>query len=166
MTTRIDILNETLNFDTGVYPSILSSEMSMTNPKNQLCVVLPYPSGSDVGFHVAFEIPQNYSSSPVISIRGVISGTPANVFAVAAVLLQRADSDAVDTAYEAEDTASNSTWTGYADKDEYGINITLTPSASLVAGRTLYLYIYRDDSVDTTTWNFLMTHCMFQYTEG
>jgi hypothetical protein len=166
MTVRFDILNTTTMFDDGVYPSILDEEMTLTNAKEQACIVMAYPTGTDIGVHLAFEIPQNYSSAPAIILRGVIDGSPANTLGVAAQQLSRADSEAVDTAYETEDTASNGTWTGYADEDEYEISITLTPAAAYVAGDTVYLWVYRDDNVDTTTWNFLVTRVIFSYTES
>lgn len=152
--------------DAGVYWSKLSAELSLTNAKQQFCWVLPAPTGADLGGEVSFTVPDNYSSTPVLVLRGVIDGTPANVLGVGAQLLQRDVGESVDTAYEAEDTASNSTWTGYADEEEYEIAITLTPSAAFVAGRTVLLRLYRDDSVDTQTINFLMTNLLFRYTEA
>src|SRR5262245_23106896 len=111
MTTQLSILNHTLAPDTGVYISKLTSQMSLTNVKNQLCVVLPFPTGADLGFEVLFTVPQNYGSSPVLVAKVVIDGTPANTFGIGAQLLQVADSATIDAAYEAEDTASNATWT-------------------------------------------------------
>lgn len=166
MTIRMSILNHTLAPDTGVYISKLSSQLTLTNAKQQLCIVMPFPTGSDLGFEVAFKIPENYSADPVLVITGVIDGTPANILGFGATQLSRADSEAVDTAYEAEDTASNSSWTGYADEDQYIETITLTPAAAYVAGDTVYLKFYRDDSVDTQTIDFLLTDLEFQYTEA
>lgn len=166
MTTEMDILGATLMFDDGVYVSRLDSEITFTNPKKQACIVMPYPTGADLGLEVSMIVPQNYSSSPVLRLWGVIDGTPANTFGVAAQLLERNDSDTVDAAYEAEDTTSDNDWTGYADEDKYYIDITLTPSSALTAGRELMLRVYRDDSVDTTTWNFLLEHLLFRYTES
>lgn len=166
MTVSLDILNSTLMLDDGVYVSLLTSELTLTNVKRQTCIVMPAPAGADIGFEVAFVVPENYASAPVLRLQGVIDGTPANTFGVGAQLLERAASDAVDTAYEAEDTASNATWTGYADEDEYLIDITLTPSAALTPGREVLLRVYRDDSVDTTTWNFLLLHALFRYTQA
>ena len=166
MTIQIPILNHTLSYDSGVYPSKLSSELTLTNGKTQICTVMPFPTGSDLGLEVAFTIPQNYSADPVLVIKGVLDGSPANVLAFAAQQLSRDDSEAVDTAYEAEDTASNSTWTGYADEDMYEETITLTPASAYQAGDTVFLKFYRDDSADTTTFNFLLTDLLFQYTEA
>lgn len=166
VTIRIPILNHTLAPDVGVYVSKLSSQLSLTNVKNQLCVVMPFPTGADLGFEVSFVVPENYSADPVLVIRGVIDGTPANVLAFGAQQLSRADSEAVDTAYETEDVASNSTWTGYADEDEYVEALALTPASAYAAGDEVYLKFYRDDSVDTQTIDFLLTHLEFQYTEA
>lgn len=152
--------------DTGVYLSKLSVELSLTNAKQQLCWVMPAPSGSDLGGEVAFVVPQNYASTPALILEGIIDGTPANVFGVGAQLLEVATAATVDTAYEAEDTASNSTWTGYADEERYQLSITLTPSSAFTPGRIVFLRVYRDDSVDTQTINFLMTDLLFSYTES
>lgn len=166
MTQQVSIFNHTLNPDVGVYVSKLTSQMSLTNVKNQNCLVLPFPTGADLGFEVLFTVPSNYSSTPVLVFRGIIDGTPANTFGIGAQLLQVDVSETIDAAYEAEDTASNATWTGYADEEEYELAITLTPSAALVAGRTVYIKAYRDDSVDTQTIDFLLTNLLFRYTEA
>ena len=152
--------------DAGVYGSKLSSELSLTNAKRQRCLVMPAPSGSDIGAETVFEIPANYVGTPKLVLRGIIDGTPANVFGIGAQLLERNLSDSIDTAYEAEDTASNSTWTGYADEDEYELAITLTPSAAFTALRQVYIRYYRDDSVDTQTINFLLTGLFFEYNDA
>ncbi len=165
MTVEIPILNHSVTPDDGVYFSRLDVELSMTNAKNQMCVFMPDPTGSDIGLEVNFRVPQNYSSTPVLVLRGVIDGTPASTFGVGAQLLPVDTSETIDAAYEAEDTASNATWTGYAAEEEYEISITLTPSA-LNAGETVYLYVYRDDSVDTSTWDYLLTGLFFSYTES
>lgn len=148
-----------------VYPSTLAAELSLANTKYTPVMVMEFPTGSDIGVELSFQVPENYAGSPVLVIRGVLDGTPANALAFGAQQLSRADSEAVDTAYEAEDTVSNSTWTGYADEDEYEETITLTPAAAYVAEDTVYLYLYRDDSVDTTTFNFLLTGLFFQYSD-
>jgi hypothetical protein len=166
MTVEIPILGASLMPDDGVYFSKLSAELTLTNAKEQGCYFMPYPTGSDLGLEVGFTVPQNYASAPVIVIRGILDGTPANVLAFAAQQLGRDDSEAVDTAYETEDTASNSTWTGYADEDFYEETITLTPASAYVAGDYVLLKFYRDDSADTTTFNFLLLDLLFQYTES
>jgi hypothetical protein len=166
MTIQMSIMNHSLAPDDGVYFSKLSSELTLTNAKEQMCVVMPAPSGSDIGLEAQFTVPQNYASAPVLVAKGVIDGSPANTFAVAAQQLSRADSEAVDTAYETEDTATNATWTGYADEDMYEITITLTPASAYVAGDTVFVWFYRDDSADTTSWALLLTDLLFQYTES
>lgn len=163
-TQSISILNASTMLDVGIYPSRLDAELSLTNAKTQACIVMPAPSGSDIGFSTEIQVPDNYASTPVIRLVGIIDGTPANVFGIGVQLLERNISDAADTAYEAEDTASNSTWTGYADEDYYWLDVTLTPSAALTPGRRLQLKVYRDDSVDTQTINFLLTDAVFRYT--
>jgi len=165
MTLEFSILNSNLMFDDGVYPSRLDSELALTNDKDQACVVLPFPTGADLGISGAFNIPQNYASTPVLVARMVIDGTPANVLGIGAQQLSVDDSESVDVAYEAEDVASNSTWTGYADEDIVEMTITLTPAAAYVAGDTVLFRFYRDDSVDTQTINVLLMDLLLRYTE-
>ena len=152
--------------DAGVYPSKLSSQMSLTNVKNQLCYVMVFPAGADVGGELQFTVPQGYSSTPVIILKGVIDGTPANTFGAGLQQLGRDVSETIDAAYETEDLANNATWTGYADEEMYSISITPTPASAYVAGDTVFMRVFRDDNVDDTTWDFLMTDIIFQYTEG
>jgi len=163
---EFSILNHTTRFDDGVYPSPLSSELALTNAKEQLAIVMPFPTGADLGFELAFPIPQGYVSTPTIVFRGIIDGTPASILAFGAQQLGVDDSESIDQAYEAEDLHSNSTWTGYADEDMYEGTITLTPAAVYVAGDMVFLKFYRDDSVDTSTWNFLLVDLLFRYTEA
>lgn len=147
-----------------VFPSLLSVELA-TSAKRQECMVFQSPSGSDPSVELAFRIPQNYAGSPVIVLRGVIDGTPANTLGVRAQQLSRDVSEGNATAYETEDTASNATWTGYADEDEYEETIALTPDAAYVAGDTIYLQVGRDDSADDSAVNFLVTEIFFQYSD-
>ena len=149
-----------------VHPSTLASELSLTNSKLTPVMVMEYPTGSDIGVELQFVVPQNYANSPVLVIKGVLDGTPANVLAFGVQQLSRADSESVDTAYESEDLANNSTWTGYADEDMYEETITLTPTSAYVPGDTVFMKVYRDDSVDTTTFNFLLTDLIFQYSDS
>lgn len=164
-TKRLPIGSDVM-FDTGVYVSRLDAELSLTNIKKQLCIVMPAPTGSDIGFEFSVRVPDDYASNPTFVFRGVIDGTPANTFGVGVRLLEVNTANTIDTAYEAEDVASNATWTGYADEEEYELSVTLTPSSALTPGRTLYLKVYRDDSVDTQTIAFLLNPQTsgFQYT--
>ncbi len=149
-----------------IYSDLISSQLTMTNAKDQDCMVMEYPTGSDIGFSGKIDIPQDYVGSPVLIIRGILDGTPANVLAFGVQQLSRADSEAVDTAYETEDLANNSDWTGYADEDQYEESIALTPASAYVAGDTVYYWFFRNDNVDTTTFNFLLTGLFLQYADA
>src|SRR3990167_1479870 len=152
--------------DVGVYPSKLSSELSLTNAKEQECLVMPAPTGSDIGASTRFSVPATYVGTPLLRLRGYIDGTPANVFGIGATLQQIAVAATVDAAYEAEDVASNSTWTGYADEELYEIDITLTPASAFTANAEVNLRFYRDDSVDTQTINFLLVAAFFVFNDA
>ena len=161
---EFSVLNQNLMFDAGVGVSQLKTQLSLTNSKDQMCIVLPFPAGADIGLSGAFQVPQNYASTPVLVARMVLDGTPANVLGIAAQQVSVANSETVDVAYETEDTASNSTWTGYADEEIIEMTITLTPAAAYVAGDTVLFRFYRDDSVDTQTINVLLLDLLFRYT--
>lgn len=167
-TLQMPILGATLGLDASgdIFPSTLDTQMTLTNAKLQQCIVMEFPTGSDIGFELSFTVPQNYVGSPVLVIKGVLDGTPASVLAFGAQQLSREDSESVDTAYEAQDLAENSTWTGYADEDMYEETLALTPAAAYVVGDTIFLWFFRDDSQDTTTFDFLLTDLLFQYSDA
>jgi hypothetical protein len=147
-----------------IYPSKISIESTGT-AKDQNCLMMEFPTGSDIGTSVLFTIPQNYAGSPVLVIKGILDGTPANDLAFGAQQIGLSDSDAASTAYETEDLAENGTWTGYADGDMYEEAITLTPASAYSAGDTVFLWFFRDNDQDTTTFNFLVTDLLFQYSD-
>lgn len=147
-----------------IYPSKISIESTGTS-RDQDCVVMEFPTGSDIGVSTGFVVPRNYAGSPVLLIKGVLDGTPANVLAFGAQQIMITGSMPVGTSYEAEDTANNSTWTGLSDGDFYEESIVLTPSSSYLPGQKVFLWFYRDNSVDTTTFNFLLTDLLFQYSD-
>jgi hypothetical protein len=138
----------------------------LSNAKNQLAIVMPFPTGADLGFELAFSVPANYSGSPVLVIRGILDGTPANAIAWGALELGVADSETIDAAYETEDLTENSTWTGYAIEEMYEQTLTLTPAAAYQPGDTIYLHFFRNDSSDTTTFDFVLTDLLFRYAEA
>ena len=123
------------------------------------------PTGSDIGFYGKFNIPQNYSGTPVLIIRGAI-GEAANTLGFGFQQLGRADSEAIDTVLEAEDVDSNSTWTGYAAEDVYEETIAITPAAAYVSGDEVLFFFFRDDSVDDQTGEFHLTGLFFQYSDA
>ncbi|MHC4721703.1 MAG: hypothetical protein ACYS6I_03235, partial [Planctomycetota bacterium] len=139
-THDFSILNSSIKPDNSndVYPAPLDTLMTLTNTKEDIGYFMGFPTGADVLMSGRFVVPQTYVDTPVLVIQGILDGTPANVLAFTFQQLSRADSESVDTAYEAEDTASNSTWTGYADEDQYTETITITPAAAYVAGDTVY----------------------------
>ncbi|MHA2085744.1 MAG: hypothetical protein ACXABD_18515, partial [Candidatus Thorarchaeota archaeon] len=64
-THEIPILGMTLAPDTSgdVFPSILDVEMTLTNAKLQMCMVMEFPTGSDIGLETSFVVPQNYAGT-------------------------------------------------------------------------------------------------------
>ena len=165
MTVEIPILGSSLLFDVGVYVEAIDSAITLTNPKLQTGIYMPFPTAGDLGLEVTFPVPQNYSADPVLVLRGILVGSPSGNMAWGAQQLSIGDSGAVDTAYETEDLGANSTWTGYATEDMYEETIVLTPASAYTPGDTIFLRLYRDDSADTTTFDFLLLDLSFRYTE-
>lgn len=123
------------------------------------------PTGSDIGVYGSFTIPQDYVDTPIIVIRGVIAEA-ANVLGFGFQQISRADSEAFDTAFEVEDLASNSDWTGYAAEDMYEETIVPTPAAAWVAGDEIMFFAFRDDSVDDQTGAFHATSLRLRYNDA
>lgn len=145
--------------------SPLNVQLSMTNSVPTMCLVMQDPNGGgDSGFYAAFRVPQNYSSSPVLHIQYVIDGTPTNVVAFGCQSLPLTDSEAVDAALGTEDTASNSTWTGYADEDLVEESITLS-NLSTAAGEWVEMFIFIDDGTHTFAGNVLVVSCELEYSD-
>lgn len=130
-----------------------------------VCTMQAPAGGGDVGLYGKFNIPQNYSGTPVLVIRGVL-GEAANVLGFGLTQLGRAHSEAFDTAQEAEDLASNSDWTGLVAEDVYEETITITPAAAYAAGDEVYYYFFREDGADTQTGEFHLTGLFFRYADA
>jgi hypothetical protein len=164
-TFQMPILNNSVNYDAGVYPSTMASEMSLTNSKPTQVVVMPFPAGADIGLSGVFTLPQNYVGTPKFIIQYIIDGTPANNLSFGAQQICVAPAATTDVAYEAEDLVT-ADQTGLAD-EEYGTtSITITPTASYTPGQPVFWYLYRDDSVDSTTFNILLIDLLFQYADA
>ncbi len=130
-----------------------------------VCTMQAPGGGGDVGLYGKFNIPQNYNGTPVLVIRGVI-GEAANVLGFGITQLGRDDSEAFDTAQEAEDLANNADWTGYVAEDVYEETIALTPAAAYVAGDEVFFNFYREDGADTQTGEFHLTGLFLRYADA
>lgn len=149
----------------SVYPSTMNAEMALTNVKYIPVMVMAYPTSGDVGTAFVFRIPENYVGTPALKIYGILDGTPANVLAFGASHIAVADTETTDVAYDTDDLVNISSWTGYSDEDLIVLTISLTPASAYVVGDVIFLRVYRDDSVDTTTFNFLLLGVDFQYSD-
>jgi hypothetical protein len=123
------------------------------------------PAGADIGLYGKLTIPQNYVGTPVLVIRGLL-GEAANTLAFGLQQIAVADSETGDVAFEAEDVASNATWTGYVAEDMYVDTITITPASAYAVGDEVFFFFYRDDSVDTQTGEFQLTGLFFRYNDA
>jgi hypothetical protein len=151
-----------------IYPSFLSIELTLGNlsPGRVPCIVMDYPTGADIGGELAFTVPQNYAGSPVLVIRGVLDGTSTDTIAFGCQQIARDDNETADIAYDAEDLANTDlNISGHADEDVFEETITITPAAAWTTGDLVFLWFFRDNSVDDTTINFLLTDLLIQYSD-
>jgi len=148
-----------------VYFNRIDQELTLgTSPLGPLQVcVIEAPTGADIGIETKFRIPADYGSAPKLTITGIITEA-ANTLAFGCKQLQRAASDIVDAALEAEDLVNKASWTGFVAEDLLELEIVLTPASAYVVGNEVFLQFYRDDSVDTQTGDFLVTGLYFTYT--
>ena len=162
----LDILSG--NLSSGVFRTLVKTQLSLASaPGNEICVVMSDPAGGgDAGVYGSFSVPKNYVGSPVLVIRGILDGAPTNALPFGAQMKPLANSEAYDAALGTEDTASNSTWTGYADEDVYEETITLS-NVTLAVDDDVDFFFYWDDSVGSPwSGNFLLTRLALQYSDS
>jgi hypothetical protein len=129
------------------------------------CYTMLAPTGTDIGIYGRVLVPEGYVGTPRIRVKGIL-GEAANTLAFGVQQLGRDLSEAIDTAWETEDLANNSDWTGLAAEDMFEIDITLTPASAYVAGDEIFFFLYRDDDVDTQTGEFHLIDPVFKYADA
>ena len=166
-TQDLPILGFALMLDANVTFDKVKNQLSLANaPGEEGCIVLPAAAtiAADTGIRGGFTVPQNYASTPVLVIRGILDGAPSTlVIAFGAQMKPLADDEAYDVALGTQDIASASS-VGQADEDVYIETITLTNAGPFVAGDVVPYFVYIDDSVHTYDGKFLLTGLFFRYT--
>lgn len=169
-THRRGILNATVTPDGTAFcfAAPLSTQLSLTNASagKAICFVMKDPAGGgDAGLYGTFQVPKNYVGTPKIVGRFVLDGDPAGTtVGLGLKVLAREGSEAWDTALGSEATASNATWTGYADEDVYELAVSI--SDTLVVDDTVQFFYYIDDSAHTYTGNLLLVSLEFEYADA
>lgn len=167
---RKDILGFGFNItdESHVFEAPINTQLSMTNTKKQMVIVMQDPNGAgDKGFEGSFTIPEDYVGTPRFEVKYVLDGAPGSSVVGFGVQQGMVDEAAtVDAAYEAEDVASNSTWTGYADEELVTEVITITPTATWAAGKAVDYKFFIDDSAHTYTGNVLIKHLNLLYADA
>lgn len=125
-------------------------------------ITIPAPAGSDIGVRGSFLVPEGYVGSPSIVVDCIVAEA-ANVLAFGTQIRAVAVGETVDAAYEAEDTATISSWTGIVAEDRVQLAVPLTPTAPLRPGDRIYYSAYRDDSADTQTGAVHDVRVLFRY---
>lgn len=157
--------------DTGVPFDRVSNQItSSTAPGigQRYCYVLA-DGGSDEGVYINVDIPDNYASTPIIVVRGILDGVPGASDVLAFSVKSRngvANNGAADAAtFPTEDLASatiGSSGTNHSNEDYYEEEIALT--TTFAAGDALDAYVAIDASVNGYLGNFLLTDVFFKYT--
>jgi len=168
-TAQIPILDISTNLDPGgdVFPSKIKSQLSLANARGEEnCIVLPAAAtiSADTGLDGSFTVPQNYASTPVLVIRGILDGAPTTlVIAFGVQMKPLADDEAYDQAIGTQDIASASS-VSQVDEDIYEETIALINAGTFAPGDDVSYFQYIDDSVHTYTGLFLLTGLFFRYT--
>lgn len=169
-TKRIPILGASTVPDSSgdCFPDAVVNQLSLASaPGNEMCFVMVDPNGGgDHGLYGKFSVPQDYSGSPVLVIRGILDGAPTTT-AIAFGFQGKplADDEAYDAALATQDIASASS-VSQSDEDVYEETITLTNLGTLAAADDVDFFFFIDDSVHTFTGNFLLTGLFFQYADS
>jgi hypothetical protein len=167
-THRIPILGANTIPDTSgkVFQDLISNQDTHANVKNQLAMVMDAPAtAGDVGFFGTFKVPKNYVGSEKIVVTGTYNDDPTSLVSTWAIeLIALADNESIDTAYEAADAVSESTWTDYVDEDMIEVSITLT--VTLAVDDTVFYHFFLDDTTDTQSVSFLLTALEFEYADA
>ena len=129
-----------------------------------LGLTMEFPTGADIGIFGKFTIPQNYSGSPVLVIRGIVTDVD-SVLAFGFQQVSRADNETIEVAFEAEDLAE-ATPSGHSLEDMYEETITITPTAAYVAGDEVFYFFFRDEDQDDSTGDFILTGLFLQYADA
>ncbi len=128
------------------------------------------PGGTDQGLYGKFNIPQNYSGTPKIVIRGILDGTISAGLTLGFGFQQTggiADNETADVAFQAADTASaDPQSSSHADEDMYEETIDLTPTLAYAAGDEVFFFFYRDQTLDDATFDFHLTGLFFRYNDS
>lgn len=168
MATRLPILGPMTVPDEGIYLDKLANQLTLATattrpPDETMCYVIPNLA-SDLGLRGHFSVPKNYSSSPVLVIRGIIDGSvDTNNLGFGIQLLGVADNESFDQDLATGVEAAFQTNT-YSDEDVFEETISI--STTLAADDDVAFFFYRDDSASTWTGNALITGLFFQYTEA
>jgi hypothetical protein len=166
-TFELPILNHSvqLDFSGEVYFYMLNDILTMAQPKYQLGIVFEDPT-TNVSLFCSFVVPQNYDSSPVLVIRGIVrETTPAGNLGFGVTMLPVADNEGVDQAYATEDTVEKAIGS-YTDEDMLVTEISLS-TPTFAVGDTVFTDFFRDESGDTATdCIFILTDLSFKYSDG
>ncbi len=142
----------------------INNHLTLTNDDLTEALVMPEPAGGgDHGCDGGFSVPSEYSSAPLLVIRGIIDGTAANNLAFGVQFKNLADEDAFDAVFAAEDLATNGIGSR-SDEEIYEEIITLS-TPTFAANQWASFRFFWDDSVASPfTGQFLLLDLLFRYT--
>lgn len=157
--------------DANCFPDLVSNQITATNEIGNFLAYVLADGGADEGVYVQWRVPQNYVGTPRIRVTGILDGAPgaAETLGFGIKGLSRADNEAADTAFSAEDVASatiGSGGTNHSNEDAYEEEIALSNLSGLAAGEMVYAYVFLDASATSYAGNFLLTDIAFVYADA
>lgn len=166
-THNISILGVNLSMGTsgGVYIAPLSSQLSLTNSKDTLVIVMTDPGGGgDHGIEGKFRVPENYVGSEVLVISYILDGAVGgNAVGFGYQVLALINDESADAAYGTLRTAAETP--GEADEDLVEETIDISAD-TYVAGDEAFFSFVIDDSAHAYTGNVLLTGLAFEYSDA
>jgi hypothetical protein len=165
---RIPILNN-VNFDSGVFDDLVSNQITAAaapSVGNQIATVIS-DAGTSRGIYGRFSVPDNYTGSPQLIIKGILDGAPGASDVLAFGFRKRnvADNAPADGTFDAANTGSitiGSSGLNYSDEDLVIMAINLT-AGDYTANAQVFYWLYIDATPNTYTGNFLLTDLEFAY---
>lgn len=169
-TFNLPVLGFATNLDDGVYPSRIRDQVTLTNADvgKELCYVLPAAATitADTGLQGKFRVPDNYVSTPVLVIRGILNGAPSTLVLSFGVKLKAvADDETYDAAFGTENVASASS-VSQANEDVYEETITIADTLSVGDDVDFWFYLNYATPAHTYTGTFLLTGLYFRYNDS
>lgn len=166
-THRVSMMQWNLKSDSSglCFPSDFRTELTMANPKDQLCMVMQEPAGGgDIGFSGSFDVPENYSSSELAVFRYVLDGAPGTTEVNLGIrFLNLINDESIDQAYGTEIVVTETP--GEADEDMVVETIDISAHTFVKGDESFWNFFINDSVADPYLGNILAVNLYLQYSD-